>query len=326
MPTASGPKTLVASVTAGSVVLSATFTATATVPPASGIAIIAGDNQTGRGASALPQQIVARVVNTIGTGVPGVTVTFAPGSGAGQSFTPASGTTDANGDVRTTWTLGPALGPYTATVSSPGLSSRGISATANQLPPNVGIFVGGASKVPSGGFSASDQAVLAYSGPASGEVPLSGGSFTTGVLPAGTYTLSIVSKSGAFPTTSVYGVALAGGQTTSVGTIQVAFSGSGMLRLAVHSCPLLGDGNGTAVVRLYPGVNSAGVVGVAYTFTLPFGTLNALTPVAYGIYTMTITAQSNTSQTCAAYSTSLAHSWATPDGTTTVPLIELPNP
>lgn len=328
MPTTSGPKTLVASVTTGSVVLSTTFSATATVPPPSGIVIIDGDNQTGRGASALPQQIVARVVNTIGTGVPGVTVTFAPASGAGQSFTPASGTTDANGDVRSTWTLGPALGPYTATVSSPGLSSRGISATANQLPPNVGIFVGGAAKVPSGALSASDQAVLAYSGPASGEIPLTGGSFTTGALPAGTYTLSIVSKSRAFPTTSVYGVALAGGQTTSVGTIQVAFSGSGMLRLAVHSCPLLGDDNGTALVRLYPGVNSAGVVGPAYTFTIPFGTLNALTPVAYGIYTMTIAAQTNgsPSQACAAYSTSLAHSWATPDGTTTVPLIELPNP
>lgn len=170
--------------------------------------------------------------------------------------------------------------------------------------------------------------MLTYSGPASGEVPLSGGTFTTGALPAGTYTLSIVSKSGAFPTTTVYGVALAGGQTTSVGTISVAFSGSGMLRLAVHSCPLMGDANGTAVVRLYPGVNSAGVVGAAYTFTIPFGTLNALTPVAYGIYTMTITAQSTggTSQACAVYSTSLAHSWATPDGTTTVPLIELRNP
>jgi hypothetical protein len=329
MPTTSGPKTLVASVTTGSVVLSTTFSATATIPPPSGIVIVDGDNQTGRGASALPRQVVARVVNTIGTGVPGVTVTFAPASGAGQSFTPASGTTDANGDVRSTWTLGPALGPYTATVSSPGLSSRGITATANQLPPNVGVFVGGAAKVPSGASpSAADQAVLAYSGPASGEVPLSGGSFTTGPLPAGTYTLSIVSKSGAFPTTSVYGVALAGGQTTSVGTISIAFSGSGTLRIAVHSCPLIGDANGTATVRLYPGVNSAGVVGPAYTFTIPFGNVNALTPVAYGIYTMTIATQNNVnpSQVCGAYSTSLAHSWATPDGTTTLPLIVLSNP
>jgi hypothetical protein len=43
---------------------------------------------------------------------------------------------------------------------------------------------------------------------------------------------------------------------------------------------------------------------------------------------MTIASQNNVnpSQVCAAYSTSLAHSWATPDGTTTLPLIVLSNP
>jgi adhesin/invasin len=329
MPTTTGPKALVASITTAAGVVNATFSATATAPPPSGIVIVDGDNQTGRGASALPRQIVARVVTTIGTGIPGATVTFTPATGAGQSFSPTTGTTDANGEVRTTWTLGSALGTYTATVASAGLPSRSISATANQLPPNVGIFTGGAAKVPSGAApTVADQAVLAYSGPVSGEVPLSGGSFTTAALPAGTYTLSIISKSGAFPTTSVYGVVLAGGQTTSVGTISVAFAGTGTLRIAVHSCPVVGDANGTATVRLYPGVNSDGAVGAAYSWTIPLGNVNAVTSVGYGIYTMTITTQNNVnpSQVCALYKTSLAHSWAATDGTTTLPLIVLSNP
>ena len=328
MPTTTGAQALVASINPPSGAVSVTFGAIATAPPPSGI-VITGDNQTGRAASALAQQIVARVVTTIGTGIPGATVTFTPATGSGQSFSPASGTTDANGEVRTTWTLGSALGAYTATVSSAGLPSRTISATANQLPPNVGIFTGGAAKVPNGAApTAADQAVLVYSGPASGEVALTGGSFTTTALPAGTYTLSIVSKSGAFPTTTVYGVALPGGQTTSVGTISLAYPGTGTLRIAVHSCPLIGDANGTATVRLYPGVNSDGSVGAAYTWTIPFGNVNAQTNVAYGIYTMTITSQNNVtpSQVCTVYKAPVEFSWPTTDGTTSLPLIVLSNP
>jgi hypothetical protein len=184
--------------------------------------------------------------------------------------------------------------------------------------------------VPSGAApGAAEQSVLAYSGPASGEVALgAGGSFTTPVLPAGTYTLSIVSKSGAFPTTSVYGVSLPGGQTTSVGTISVAYSGTGDVRVAVHSCPLVGDANGTATVRLYSGVNGDLAGGPVYSFTIPFGNVNALTNVSYGIYTMTITTQNNVdpSKTCSVYRAGLEHSWTIPNGTTAIPLIVLSNP
>jgi len=66
----------------------------------------------------------------------------------------------------------------------------------------------------------------------------------------------------------------------------------------------------------------------AYSFTIPFGNVNALTPIAYGIYTMTITTQNNVnpSQICAVYNAPFEFSWATTDGTTTLPLIVLSNP
>jgi hypothetical protein len=322
-----GAKTLVASINPTSGVTSVSFSATATDPPPGGIVIVAGDNQSGRVDLALPQQIVARVVTTIGTGIPGATVTFAPASGSGQSFSPTSATTDSNGEVRTTWTLGPELGPYTATVSSPGLPSTIARATAALPPIGVGVFAGGAAKVPGGAaFGSSDQAVVTYAGPASGEVALgAGGGFTSPRLPPGAYTLSITSKSGAFPPTPVYGVTLTGGQVTSVGTIPVAYAGAGSVVFTLHACPLVGDANAVAKVRLYAGVNGDQGGALVYTWTIPFGSDWTELGVSYGIYTMTITSEHKTdaTKTCAVYRAPLQHSFTTTGRTTTLPIIDL---
>jgi adhesin/invasin len=325
MPTTTGSKSLVASINPASGPVSVVFSAIASAPPPSGIVIVDGDAQSGQASSALPRQVIARVVTTIGTGVSGVPVTFTPAIGSGQSFNPTGGTTDSNGEVRTTWTLGPALGAYTATVATPGLPSRTITANANQLAPNVGIFTGSAAKVPGGAVpAAGDQAVFAYSGPASGEVALSNGAFTTPTLPAGTYTVSIVSKSGAFPTTTMYGVSLPGGAVTSLGTISIAYSGNGQIRIAVHACPLVGDAGGNATVRLYNGINGELGGAPAYTFTIPCGAIQQQAGINYGIYTMTITAQpTDPTKSCSVYKAGLEHSWTTPAGTTTIPLIVL---
>ena len=328
MPVTTGGKQLTASISTAAGAASVTFNATATTPPPSGIVILDGDNQTGRAASPLPRQVVARVVTTVGSPVVGAAISFTPVTGAGQSFSPASGTTDSNGEFRTTWTLGSTLGTYTAAVASPGLPSRTITANATQLPPNAGIFTGGASKVPNGvAPGGGDQAFFVYSGPASGEVALSGGSFTTPVLPAGTYTVSIVSKSGAFTTTTLYGVSLPGGQTTSLGTIPLAYVGNGTFRVAVHACSQVGDPNGTATVRLYNGINGDQGGGPAYSWTIPFGTLNTELNVTYGIYTVTITTQANDpTKNCAVYRAQVEHSFTSTGGTTELPLIVLNNP
>ncbi|HUQ84062.1 MAG TPA: Ig-like domain-containing protein [Gemmatimonadaceae bacterium] len=329
MPTTTGAKTLVASINPPSGAVNVAFSATATQPPPSGITIVSGDGQSGRVGGPLPQQIVVRVVTTVGSGIPNAAVTFTPVSGSGQSFSPSSATTDANGEVRATWTIGSAFGSYTATVASPGLPSRTITATGSLPPVGSGMFTGGASKVPSGTLGASDQAVMRYAGPASGEVPLDGsGGFSTPQVPAGTYTITIASSSGAFPSTSVYGASAVSGQITSLGTIPVAYAGQGTLSLAGHACSNIGDANGTATVEFFAGVNGDQGGSLAYSWTIPFNTEELETAVAYGIYTMRVTAHHNTdpNKKCAVYRAIVQHSSPLTAGHTSVPVITLTNP
>jgi hypothetical protein len=330
LPQSVGTHSLTASVTTAGGVQSVTFGASATTPPPSGIQITDGDGQSGQAGSALPRQVVARVVNTIGGPVSGVTVTFTPGTGAGQSFSPTSGVSNANGEVRSTWTLGGTLGPYTASVSAPGLGTRTITATASQLPATQGTFTGSAAKVPTSAVpAASEQAFFVYSGPASGEVALSGGSFATPALPAGTYTVSIVSKTGAFLTTTIYGVSLPGGQTTSLGTIALAYPGVGGFQFSFHACSQVGDANGTATAKLYSGINGdQSGNGPAYSWTVPFGIDQNKLPVNYGIYTLVVTTQHNSdpTKTCAVYRTTIQHSFTLDNGSTVLPLVFLSNP
>lgn len=328
LPPSIGPKSMVASVSTGTGVATTAFTATATTPPPSGILIVDGDNQTGRAGLPLAKQVVARVVNTIGGGIAGATVTFTPAAGSGQSFSPASGTTDSNGEIRTTWTLGNALGNYTATVASPGLSSQTITATANQLPNNMGVVTGAAIRVPSGvAPPPADQAVVSYAGAANGQVTLTDGSFTTPVVPAGTYTLTVSSGAGNFAPTSVYGVSVTGGQTTSVGTIPLANNGTGSISLGVHACTNVGDTNGNAVVRLFSGVNADQGGTLTRQWTMPFGVTHSESNVPYGIYTMTITAVSNDpSKVCRVHRQQVEHSFPNSGSLTSVGLILMSNP
>ena len=329
LSTTTGAKSLTASINPASGSVSVVFSATATPPPPSGVTIVSGDGQSGRVGGALPQQIVVRVVTTIGSGIPGATVTFTPASGTGQSFSPASGTTDSNGEMRATWTIGSAFGSYTATVASPGLPSRTITATGALPPIGSGMFTGGAAKVPTGSFSAGDQAVMRWAGPASGSVPLdAGGGFSTPQVPAGTYTITIASNSGAFAPTPVYGAVAVSGQVTSLGSIPVAYNGVGTMSLSAHACPIIGDGNGTGTVQLYTGVNGDQGGTLAYSWTIPFGTEELKTGVSYGIYTVKVTAQHNSdsSKKCAVYRSILQHSSPLTNGHTEVPVINMANP
>lgn len=329
LPPTAGSHTLSASISTAGGPVSVTFNATATPPPPSGVVIISGDAQSGRVSTALPQQIVVRVVTTVGTGIAGATVTFTPATGSGQSFNPATATADASGEVRTTWTLGSTFGSYSATVASPGLPSRTITATGALPPVGSGAFSGGAAKVPTGSFSAGDQAVAQWAGPASGQVSLdAGGGFSTPQLPPGVYTVTIASSSGAFPSTTVYGATAVGGSITSLGTIPIAYAGQGTLSLAGHACPNIGDANGTATIEFYRGVNGDQGGSLAYSWTIPFGTEELKTGVAYGIYTMKITATHNTdsSKKCAVFRSIVQHSSPSTSGHTSVPVFTMSNP
>jgi PKD repeat protein len=83
-----------------------TFTHTATVGNAAGLSIVSGNNQTATAGSRLPADLVVRLVDGTGNGVPNAAVTWVVGLGGGD-VTPENGTTDAAGRASAQLTLGP---------------------------------------------------------------------------------------------------------------------------------------------------------------------------------------------------------------------------
>jgi hypothetical protein len=117
-------------------------TALVTVQPLpAAVSVLSGGSQTGPVGALLPQPVAVRVKASDSLGVAGVVVDFAVAGGTG-AVTSAVDTSDANGDVTTSWTLGSTLGAQTlvATVpGSPGLTAT-IGATAVVGPPTQLAF------------------------------------------------------------------------------------------------------------------------------------------------------------------------------------------
>lgn len=116
-------------------------TLSTTVPSvARAIEARSGNGQTGTAAQLLPLPVTVRVVDAVGVGVSGASVSFAAAAGSGAA-SPASVITDAAGVAATRWTLGPAAGPQTLQVSSPGTALQGITlaATATATSPPVDV-------------------------------------------------------------------------------------------------------------------------------------------------------------------------------------------
>ena len=88
-----------------------------------------GDAQAAGVGAQVPVPLVASVLDGQGFGVQNVTVTFAVTAGGGSVGTP-SGTTNSQGRVSTTWTLGSNTGPQNVTASSSGLTPVVFTATA----------------------------------------------------------------------------------------------------------------------------------------------------------------------------------------------------
>ena len=98
--------------------------------PAAVLALVSGGAQTAAGGTPLAQPVVVQVMDAFGNPVAGAgrTVTFT--ASAGGSAAPPAPTTNAAGQVSTTWTLGATVGAQTLTASSAGLASLAIAATA----------------------------------------------------------------------------------------------------------------------------------------------------------------------------------------------------
>ncbi|HEU0015749.1 MAG TPA: Ig-like domain-containing protein, partial [Longimicrobium sp.] len=107
--------------------LVAEFTAQATLPLGAQLVKVSGDAQTGTVGTALPAPLRVALRLMDGRPVPGVAVSWSTSSG---SLSPTGGTTDANGEVASTWTLGTTAGGQAATASAAGATPASFTATA----------------------------------------------------------------------------------------------------------------------------------------------------------------------------------------------------
>lgn len=96
-------------------------------PTASAIAPVSGTGQSGKAEAALSNPLVVKVTSSQGTGISGVTVTFATSAG---SINPTTQITDAGGNAQTIWTLGSVIGAQSATATAAGLSGSPVTFSA----------------------------------------------------------------------------------------------------------------------------------------------------------------------------------------------------
>lgn len=102
-------------------------------PVAKNVVIVDGNEQDGLPNTALPESVTLRVVDRHGNGVSNVEVRFRVVSGGG-SISPTYATTDANGEVDVTWTLGPVIGDQQMQAFAAGAGTAvAIDATISQV-------------------------------------------------------------------------------------------------------------------------------------------------------------------------------------------------
>ena len=112
-----------------------TFTATATEPPRSTtLRKISGDYQEKEAYQHLPNPLVVKVLDQYGAALPDATVSFSVNPSVGV-LSPASATTDADGQASTILRFGKTTGTYTVTVAAAGVTqSVTFTATATVRP------------------------------------------------------------------------------------------------------------------------------------------------------------------------------------------------
>ncbi len=108
-----------------------TFTHTATAGSAAGLSIVSGNEQTAQAGTELPGDLVVRLVDAAGNGVPGAAVTWVVGTGGGR-VSPENTVTDEAGRTSSRWTLGPNPGENRVDAVVSGVGVVHFTATANR--------------------------------------------------------------------------------------------------------------------------------------------------------------------------------------------------
>lgn len=115
-------------------------TKTTEAPAASRLTIVQGHLQQAAAGTLLPTPLVLRVYGTDGAPIPNIPVSFNVLAGGG-AVDPATAKSDANGEVKARWTLGPASQVQTVAGSVPGVEPVTISALG-VLPSDIAIAQG----------------------------------------------------------------------------------------------------------------------------------------------------------------------------------------
>jgi adhesin/invasin len=216
-PTAGAQTTLAsAEGLAGSPVV---FNHTATPGNPSGVLIVSGNNQTGPPGTTLPEDLVVQVVDQDGNPIVGAALTWVVTAGGG-SVDPTTGTTSANGQVATSWTLGPSAGTNTVQAIVSGVGQAEFIATAGAGSPRDIRIVSGDNQTGVAGSPLGAQLVVEVVDGA--ENPVVGVTVTWSVESGG----GLVSP-GSGPTDAAGRAATAWTLGSSTGTQRVRASASG---------------------------------------------------------------------------------------------------
>lgn len=106
---------------------------------------VGGDGQAGAVGLLLGSALRVKLVDRLGVGVPGQTVTFTVQTGGGTLHS-ATAVTDADGIATNSWTLGPAVGTHTVSVTFPGTTLSPVTFSAQavgRVPGVLSVLAGG---------------------------------------------------------------------------------------------------------------------------------------------------------------------------------------
>jgi hypothetical protein len=136
---------------------------------AASVVVVQGAGQSAQAGKELTTPIVLRVLDSTGRAVPGIFVSLAVASGGG-AVTPASDTTDAKGEFKAKWTLGPGVADQVIIANVAGVSPVSVKATG--LLPSQMILVQGNNQIARVASALTNSIIVRVVGP--GNVPMQG--------------------------------------------------------------------------------------------------------------------------------------------------------
>ena len=143
-------------------------TKTVEAPAAAQLTIVQGHLQTAASGTLLPTPVVLRVIGTDGAPIGKIPVSFNVLAGGG-SVDPGTVVSDANGEVKARWTLGPGAQVQTMTGTAPGLDP--VTLSANGILPSELVIAQGNNQTGKAGAALTVQIVLRVTGGSNVPIP-----------------------------------------------------------------------------------------------------------------------------------------------------------